>query len=246
MKKMRFGKALVCALAAGITGLSGSAKAGNLNPGDVAVIQVQGTGDSFSFVTLNTIPAGTVLSWTDEGWLGPSNTANSPLGGGFSGNGTGEQGFNQITVPGAGIPAGTITTITLTSGLGASGESVHLFEGTAPISNPGTGLIWGINWGNASGNWDADSISSATSAHAPALNNFNTHLGTGAGWQYNGPTTGSQADLIAAIENAANWGTSTTNGWTGATSFTVTPEPASLGIVAVAALGVLRRRRLSR
>jgi hypothetical protein len=212
------------------------------------VIQTQGTGDSFSFVTLTNIPAGTVLSWTDEGWLGPSNTLNSPSGGGFSGNGVGEQGFNPITIPAGGIPAGTITTVSLASGLGAAGESVHFFEGTAPTSNPGTGLVWGINWGNATGNWDADSTSSATSALAPALTNFNTHLGRGAGWIYTGPTSGTQSALIGAIEDPADWATSTGNTWTGSASFTVTPapEPASLGVVGIAAGMLLRRRRVSR
>jgi len=109
VKKMQMGK-IVCL---GVAALAGFARAGNLNPGDVAVVQVQGSGDSFSWVALNTIPGGTVLSWTDEGWLGPSNTANSPSGGGFSGNGTGEQGFNLITVPGGGIPAGTVSTVSL-------------------------------------------------------------------------------------------------------------------------------------
>jgi hypothetical protein len=247
VKKVRFLKSVVCAVA-GVAGFSASARAGNLNPGDVAVIQVQGSGDSFSFVTLNAIPAGTVLSWTDEGWLGPSNTLNSPSGGGFSGNGVGEQGFNAITVPGGGIAAGTISTITLLSGLGSGGESVHLFEGTAPTSNPGAGLVWGINWGNAAGNWDADSTSSATSALAPALTNFNTHLGTGSGWQYTGTTTGTQADLISAIENPANWATSTANAWSGAASFSVTPvpEPTGLAVIAIASGLVLRRRRAAR
>jgi hypothetical protein len=244
VKKMHFGKilSLGVGVAAGLNVLTSSARAGNLSPGDVAVVQVQGSGDSFSWVALHTIPDGTVLSWTDEGWLGPSNTLNSPSGGGFSGNGVGEQGFNVITVPAGGIPAGTVTTVSLASGLGSGGESVHLFEGTAPTSNPGTGLVWGINWGNATGTWDADSTSSATSALAPVLTNFNTHLGTGSGQIYTGPTSDTQANLIADIENPANWTTSTANTWSGG-NFTVVPEPASLTVLGIGSVVLLVRRR---
>jgi hypothetical protein len=103
-------------------------------------------------------------------------------------------------------------------------------------------LVWGINWGNATGTWDADSTSSATSALAPVLTNFNTHLGTGSGQIYTGPTSDTQANLIADIENPANWTTSTANTWSGG-NFTVVPEPASLTVLGIGSVVLLARRR---
>jgi uncharacterized protein len=204
-----------------------TAHASILNSGDVAIVETQGSGDSFSWVALKDIPGGASFSWTDEGWLAA---------GGFRGFPYGEQGQNTITAPTGGIAAGTVSTVILTSGLGNNGESIMIYDGTSantPTTNPGTGLIWGTNWGN--GGWKSDATNSDTSALPAALIGFNTAAPNAAGVTYTGPTTGTQAELIANISNSSNWTSYTGNTWSGG-NFTVVPEPS---VIILLGIGVL-------
>jgi uncharacterized protein len=214
-----------------------AASASFLSPGDIAIVEAQGTGDSFSWVALRDIPAGVSFTWTDEGWLAT---------GGFRGYPTSEQGQNTITAPPEGIAAGTVFTVPVSDGLGNGGESIMFYDGTsdnAPTTNPGTGLIWGINWGN--GGWKSDATDKDKSALPSALVGFSTAAPNQPGVIYNGPTSGTQAELVAAIGNPANWTTYTGNTWSGG-NFNVVPEPSTLLMLGLGVLGLglaIRRRR---
>ncbi len=214
--------------------LGSMAQASLLNPGDIAIVEAQGTGDSFTWVALRDIPGGASFTWTDEGWQAA---------GGFLGYPTGEQGQNTITAPAEGIPAGTVNTVSLASGLGNGGESVMFYDGTsdsAPTTNPGTGLVWGINWGN--GGWKSDTTTADKSALPTALIGFSTAAPNFAGVIYNGPLTGTQSQLISSIGNPSNWVSYSGNNWTGG-NFTVVPEPASIVLALIGLLGLIGLRR---
>ena len=231
LRKMSFLFAVVNAL---LIVLGSMAQASLLNPGDIAIVEAQGSGDSFAWVALRDIPGGASFTWTDEGWQAA---------GGFLGYPTGEQGQNTITAPAEGIPAGTVNTVSLASGLGNSGESVMFYDGTsssAPTTNPGTGLIWGINWGN--GGWKSDTTTSDKSALPTALIGFSTAAPNFGGVIYNGPLTGTQSQLISSIGNPSNWASYSGNNWTGG-NFTVVPEPASIVLALIGLLGLIGLRR---
>src|SRR4051794_33787185 len=87
-----------------------------LTPGDIAIVQYNSsTTDAFTFVFLRGVEAGTVVNFTDNGWLAA---------GGFR---TGE-GTVTYTAPGA-ITAGT--TVTLTGlNLDDAGDQIIAYQGT--------------------------------------------------------------------------------------------------------------------
>ena len=198
--------------------LGSMAQASLLNPGDIAIVEAQGSGDSFAWVREG-YSGRASFTWTDEGWQAA---------GGFLGYPTGEQGQNTITAPAEGIPAGTVNTVSLASGLGNGGESVMFYDGTsasAPTTNPGTGLIWGINWGK----WRLEERYDSQRQIGPpdGAIGFSTAAPNFGGVIYNGPLTGTQSQLISSIGNPSNWVSYSGNSWTGG-NFTVVPEPASI------------------
>lgn len=198
-----------------------------LNPGDIAIAGYNTTNpDTIRVVVLVDIGAGTTFNITDNGWQSS---------GSFR---TGE-GILTYTAP-TDISAGTVLTWTNGSSnnspgfnsnspsnfaLNASGESLIIYTGT--LTNPT--LIYALS----SGNWSPNSTSASTSAEPTTTNGGSLVTGltsialttNGTNGYYNGSTSGTQAEILAAISNPANWTTSATvtdiANWPG--SFNLTP-----------------------
>ena len=87
-----------------------------LSPGDLAIVQYNSsTTDSFTFVFARDIEAGTVVNFTDNGWLAA---------GGFRPG----EGTVTYTAPTA-ITAGTVVTLTGLD-LDAAGDQIIAYQGT--------------------------------------------------------------------------------------------------------------------
>jgi hypothetical protein len=189
-----------------------------LTAGDIAIVGFNSDDpDKFAFVALTDIAAGEVISFTDNGWLAA---------GGFrSGEGT-----VSWTAPVGGVTAGTV--ITWEGGVGfsvgsggtggplfsASGDQLIAYQG--PAATPT--LLYAVN--DEGAGWQADATSSNTSALPTGLVNGDTAVALPEldNYAYTGPTSGTKAELLAAIGNPANWtGGDTLPAGAFPTSFTV-------------------------
>lgn len=170
-----------------------------LNVCDIAFIAaVVDNPDFFAFVTLVDLQGEVQINFTDNGWLAA---------GGFRAN----EGTLVWTAPSEGVAAGTVVSfVDNTSDIGTvtgagpvlSGDGDQLFAYQGFESDPS--LIAGISM---NGDWDADATSSNTSALpavldpdgavaiAPEVDNA----------VYSGITTGTVAQLKAAIADPANY-----------------------------------------
>lgn len=183
--------------------------------GDVAIVGFWAdstpSAKAFAFVALKDIETGTVISFTDNGWLAV---------GGFR---VGE-GVVTCTAPAGGIAAGSVVVMAGESGLfnlSTSGDQIIAFEGSIDVSGALTGtLIHGCQ-DNGMG-WDADATSANTSALPAALAAANLAMASELdNCAYTGPTNGPAAALLSAIGDPANWTGSDTFQPAFPTSFTV-------------------------
>lgn len=159
-----------------------------LQPGDVAIIGLHSDApDKTALVALVDLPAGTVLGITDEGWKST---------GGFR---SGES-HQSWTAPAGGVAAGTVINLSM-SDLSNSGDQVIVYAGSASSPTP----LFAVNDDGSS--WQSNASSNSTSALPAGLSNAATALALNEkdNFAYSGPTTGSQAELLAAIANKANW-----------------------------------------
>ncbi|WP_254512701.1 cadherin domain-containing protein [Anatilimnocola floriformis] len=193
-----------------------------LAPGDIVITGIDSTGlDEFTFVPLVNLAPLTEIRFTDQGWL---------AGGGFRAN----EGVLLYTAPAGGILAGTEisisgdgTTFTVNSPASnpgtvtretsassfalASGDSLIAFQGAVATPTP----IYAINLSRST--FDADATSSTTSAlpagltlgtSAVAIGGTSSAVNNG---QYNNVvTSGTAAQIQAAVSNSANWTVSST------------------------------------
>ena len=182
-----------------------------LNPGDIAIIGYQSDDpDAIAFVTLVPVSAGEVIRFTDDGWLDTNLFR------------PGEGGI-QYTFP-ANVPPGTVVSRTSpfdTNGwsanntslpspssflLSTGGDQIFVFQGDG--SSPT--FVYGIN--NDSMGWLPSALSSNDTALPPTLTDGTTAITLGSPERdnayYSGTTSGSPAQLLAAIGNPANWITS--------------------------------------
>jgi len=91
-----------------------------LSPGDLAIVQYNSsTTDSFTFVFARDIEAGTVVNFTDNGWLAA---------GGFRAGDPLDEGTVTYTAPTA-ITAGTVVTLTGLN-LDVAGDQIIAYQGT--------------------------------------------------------------------------------------------------------------------
>ena len=187
-----------------------------LTAGDIAITGYRSdTPDLYAFVLLRDIEAGTEIQFTDNGWLAA---------GGF------REGEDTITwTADTALTAGTVVTIeegVATSGtatgnliLSSAGDQVFAFQGDA--ANPT--FIYGLH---GDGSFEADATSSSTSALPPTLTEGETALAIDPeadNAAYQGITSGTRTELLAAISNINNWTTSNTSSFSDVTpsSFTV-------------------------
>ena len=246
--------------------LLSSSSFGALIAGDVAIVGFQASGvttDSVSFVTFVDLAPGTVLYFTDNGWTG------SAFRGVSATDGDGNENLMRFTVVNT-IVAGTIIGSRTTSAdyawtlsgsvgpgtsayaqlsLSSSGEQVTILESTNlanPIFSDFTALY---NFDNTSTYEVATSAS--TGSLAPGLVQGTsavllTSAANSALFNLNTLTSGTQAEWLAAIGNAANWTTGTGTADAGSGFINVVPAPGALALLACAGMAGSRRRRSAR
>ncbi len=171
---------------------------GQINPGDIAIIQVNNTLDGFTWVALRDIAG--VVTATDSSW------------GASSGEGWRTTENTERVLPGT-IAAGTIGFISMGSGLSNGGDQVFLYNKTSSNFMSSTtatdaAFVFGINWDNSG--WINAGTYSTSQSYLPAtLAQHSLTLGSGDNWYYTGTTQGTSENLLSSILDAANWSIST-------------------------------------
>lgn len=193
-------------------------------PGDVAIVGFSAdttaatgaTPKSLSFVVLTNVEAGTTLSFTDNGWLAA---------GGFRAN----EGVTTYTFNTA-VSAGTVITIGgLTGQLNpsSSGDQFLAYQGAAGSPS----FVFAIDFADGNTSWAADATSSNTSALPTGLTAGFTALAFGTdNGAYSGPTSGTVAELKAAISNPANWTLSDASAVAPVSGFTISGQATTVSI----------------
>lgn len=217
-----------------------------LNPGDIVIIGFSGdtspggggTGKSFTFVPLVDLPAGTVINFTDSGWLGTSFRAN--------------EGGAIYTAPAGGITAGTVITASGTTnatwaangtewtappaGVGnngmnfsTDGDQILVYTGDATML-PVT-FIFAVNGASTGFSAPANADDANRTALPTGLTEGTNAVAVGAGAgdedeydnvYYNGITTGTRDEILAAVTDPANWEGNNTNYSPITSNFTIT------------------------
>ncbi|NEP89472.1 MAG: ExeM/NucH family extracellular endonuclease [Okeania sp. SIO2C2] len=162
-----------------------------LSSGDIAIIGFNfDNPDEFAFTPLVDIGAGTEINFTDNGWQAA---------GSFRAN----EGTFTWTAP-TDITAGTIINPTVSSiAFSVDGDQIIAYQGDS--SNPT--FIYGLNSQGNPGVWQSDSTSPNTSALPTGLVNGETAVALDEidNAVYTGITSGTQAELLAALGDNSNW-----------------------------------------
>ena len=159
-----------------------------LSVGDIAIVQYNSsTTDSFTFVFTRDVEAGTVVNFTDNGWLAA---------GGFrAGEGT------VTYTAAAAITAGTIVTLTGLN-LDDAGDQIIAYQGDPATPT----ILYVVDLADGNNTVAGDATNDNTTALPPGFT-----LGLNAvavGFDnaiYAGPNRGSAAELSRAVSNSANW-----------------------------------------
>ena len=177
-----------------------------LNPGDVAFVGFNAVNpDQLAFVALVDLVAGAQVVITDKGWQASADVLRP---------GEGE----AIWTADAAVPAGTVVIIT-NDGAYAASQGTVTSEGGLQLATDGDQLIayqgeesapmflYGLNSDGEDGTWQADATTANDSALPPGLETGTTALALSEvdNAVYTGPTSGTRAELLAAISNAASW-----------------------------------------
>jgi hypothetical protein len=161
-----------------------------LSPGDIAIIgYASDDPDSFAFVFLRNVEAGTTINFTDQGWQAA---------GGFRPG----EGSATFTAP-TDMAAGTVVSVPVGSmAFDFFGDQIIAYQGTE--ANPT--FLYAIDFADGDSAFAGDATSTVTSAIPAGLT-----LGVTAvaipfdNAAYTGPTSGSQLDLLEAIGDPTNW-----------------------------------------
>jgi hypothetical protein len=161
-----------------------------LDPGDIAIIGFNyDNPDEYAFVLLRDVEAGTMITFTDNGWLAA---------GGFRGNeGT------AVWTAGAALSAGAVVNgPTGTMAFSTEGDQILAYQG--PDGNPS--FVYALN--SEGTGWQDDATSSNTSALPTGLVNGATAVALdeidNAKYDVSNGTSGTQAELLALIGDASS------------------------------------------
>jgi len=163
-----------------------------LSPGDLAIVQYNSsTTDSFTFVFARDIEAGTVVNFTDNGWLAA---------GGFRAGDPLDEGTVTYTAPTA-ITAGTVVTLTGLN-LDVAGDQIIAYQGTQASPT----ILYLVDLADGNTTVAGDATDANTTALPPGLTLGQTAVAVGLDNAiYAGPIDGSPPQLFPLISNAANW-----------------------------------------
>lgn len=188
-----------------------------LAPGDIAITSYYADGadattDNFSFVSLVPLAAGTVIYFTDAGWVTT---------GGFFGA---TEDVVTYTVSAGGLPAGSVITLNGLS-FNVNGDSIIAYQAPTATTGPFTN-IFGVDFADSNTTWAPEAINTTTSSLPAGLTAGTTGLAFGQdNGAYTGPLTGTREQILANIANPANW-TLTNN------ATPVTPPPTAFVVAA--------------
>ena len=161
-----------------------------LSPGDLAILQYNSsstTTDSFTFVFARDIEAGTVVNFTDNGWLAA---------GGFRPG----EGTVTYTAPTA-ITAGTVVTLTGLN-LDDAGDQIIAYQGTQASPT----ILYLVDLADGNNTVAGDATNDNTTALPPGFTLGQNAVAVGFDSAiYAGPIDGSPPQLFPLISNSANW-----------------------------------------
>ncbi|MDA8693006.1 ExeM/NucH family extracellular endonuclease [Saprospiraceae bacterium] len=203
-------KKAIFLLTLSLTILSGYSQT-TLTQGDIVIISISGDNKTFRFVPLIDLSADTEIYFTDSGWIGPGFRAN--------------EGAVKYTVPAGGILAGSnieylagasnfisvSDSFVGTNGfnLSSSGDQVLAFIGSTSSPN----FIFASQTNSTQ--WQTSATNSNNSGLPSGLINGNTAVAYGSGpgegdeydntWYDCSTTTGTPADVLAAVADQNNW-----------------------------------------
>jgi hypothetical protein len=186
--------------------------------GDIAFTGINTSGtDAFSFIVLNDLPANSVIRFSDGGWKAS---------GGFRCF-EGDLAWNSGSVI---LPKGTQINLSALPYSSHGSFTAYSISSTCNANVVANGFLdlatladqviaytgsfaspTVIAAVNVSMGWDADATDSQTSANPNVSTGFDLCLTTTKdNAMYNGPTTGTPAQILAAINTLSNWSTSNT------------------------------------
>ena len=195
---------LLASMLFGAIGIRPATAASVLEPGDLAIVGFSFQNNNFSFVLLVDIEAGTEIYFSDAGWTGS----------GFFTNEGAEKYSAQVD-----LSAGTVITyqgsadnfvaineypFNLQAGIALTGNGDQLLTFQGPINDPS--FLYTLH--NGPGEWTPSPMNSRTTYLPPGLEVGYTAISLGGTYRdgyYDGSTSGTRDELLAAISNPLNW-----------------------------------------